>query len=150
MTLEDDFTLLDPTMAKGATLTLLGKQAEYFVRNRLNIGIGTNESRMVRQQVYMDGLSQKLEARMDAEGSADFIGGLFDRLDAYLLTDMKRGRIINEVWSTRAYERLPTVHPKGEYRIGEDGFIEFHADEAALEKLVIQTFYDQVSLTPAS
>ena len=52
-------------------------------------------------------------------------------------------------WHCR-YERLSTVHPKGEYRIGEDGFMEFHADEAALDKLVIQTCYDQVSLTPAS
>lgn len=150
VTLADDFTSLDPAMALGATLTLRGKQAEYFVRNRLNIGIGTNESRMVRQQVYMDGLSGQLQARMAADGSANVVGDLFDQLQPYLLTDMKRGRLINEVWRTRDYAHAATVHPKGVYTVGSDGFVEFHPDEAALEALVIQTFYDEVSLTPAS
>ncbi|NLI20032.1 MAG: LCP family protein [Clostridiales bacterium] len=145
VTLQDDFTSLDPTMARGRTLTLRGIQAEYFVRNRLNIGIGTNESRMVRQQAYMDGLSGLVTQRLASEGSADFVGSMFDQLQDYLLTDMKRGRMINEVWASRDYQRLGTLHPKGTYATGSDGFVEFHADPDALEALVFKVFYRPVS-----
>ena len=148
VTLADDFTVLDPTMVKGTTLTLHGKQAEYYVRNRMNIGIGTNEARMVRQQVFMDALSQRISEQMKESGNANFVNGLLDLLDPYLLTDMKRGRIINEVWNTRDYVHLNTIHPQGEYVIGKSGFTEFHADEDALEDLVIRTYYYPVETTP--
>ena len=54
VTLEDDFSAADPAMTKGATLTLQGDQAEIFVRRRMDIGEGTNEARMVRQEEYLD------------------------------------------------------------------------------------------------
>ena len=141
VTLADDFTALDPTMVKGATLTLHGIQAEYFVRNRKNIGIGTNEARMVRQQQFTSVLSQQISKQLHDDGGADFIGDLLDSLDPYLLTDMKRARIINQVWNSRDYIRSEIIHPAGEYVLGKDGFTEFHADETALEDLVIDTFY---------
>jgi polyisoprenyl-teichoic acid--peptidoglycan teichoic acid transferase len=150
VTLADDFSALDPTMVNGVTLTLHGKQAEYYVRSRMNIGIGTNEARMVRQQVFMNSLSQRISERMNESASADFIGNLLDSLDPYLLTNMKRGRIINEVWNTKDYIRLDIVHPEGQYVIGEDGFTEFHADETLLEDLVIKTFYYPVETTSRS
>lgn len=144
LTLQDDFTSLDPTMLPGATLTLHGIQAEYYVRNRMNIGIGTNASRMVRQQTYWEGLASQLMTRLETDGNANFIGNLFDQLKPYLITDMKRGRIINEAWSTRKYERFSTLHPEGTYSTGEDGFVEFAANPAALSDLVIQAFYSKV------
>jgi polyisoprenyl-teichoic acid--peptidoglycan teichoic acid transferase len=148
VTLEDDFTALDPTMVNGATLTLHGMQAEYFVRGRMNIGVGTNEARMVRQQVFMDVLTERISQRIHANGSAGFLSNLLDLLDPYLLTDMKRGRIINEAWNTRDYVRLDTVRPEGQYVIGTYGFNEFHADEAALEDLMMGIFYYPVETEP--
>ena len=76
VTLEDDFTALDPTMTKGTTLTLEGNQAEYYVRGRMYIGVGTNEARMVRQQVFMSALSQRLSELIHESESANFIGNL--------------------------------------------------------------------------
>ena len=35
----------------------------------------------------------------------------------------------------------PTRKIEGEHSIGIDGFMEFHADQAKLEKLVLDTFY---------
>ncbi len=145
VTLEDDFTTLDPTMFKGAKLTLKGIQAEYFVRSRINIGIGTNESRMARQQVYWQGFSQILKIKLDSAGNSDFVGNLFDQISAYLITDMKRGKLINEVWNTRDYQQQRPIHPSGEYTIGSDGFTEFHVDETAMEDLVMSIFYSKVS-----
>ena len=148
VTLEDDFTALDPTMTKGTTLTLEGNQAEYYVRGRMYIGVGTNEARMVRQQVFMSALSQRLSELIHESGSANFIGNLLDELDPYLLTDITRGRMINIAWNTRDYDQLDVVQPAGEYISGEYGFKEFHADEAALEDMVMDIFYYQVEIEP--
>ena len=62
VTLEDDFSAADPAMTKGATLTLQGDQAEIFVRRRMDIGEGTNEARMVRQEEYLAQLSAQLDS----------------------------------------------------------------------------------------
>lgn len=140
VTLEDDFSMLDPTMTKGATLTLHGKQAEYYVRNRMQIGVGTNEARMVRQRDYMDKLSHVLNEK--TRNNADYIGELFDLLEPSIFTNMKRGRMINEVWNDRDYERCDTVSPAGEHIAGDNGFMEFYADQAALEELVLGLFFE--------
>ena len=42
VTLEDDFSQLDPEMVKGKSICLQGKQAEIFVRNRRDVSDGTN------------------------------------------------------------------------------------------------------------
>lgn len=63
VTLEDDFSALDAAMTQGTTLTLAGEQAEIYVRSRRNVGVGTNETRMKRQQEYISLLSSKLDAQ---------------------------------------------------------------------------------------
>ena len=142
VTLEDDFSALDPAMMAGTTLTLRGDQAECYVRSRMNVGIGTNEARMARQETYLSELSAKLTERI-AE-SQSFIGELYDELEAYLTTDMSRGRLINEVWNARNYERTPLVRLAGEHRVGSDGFMQFYIDEEALEQTVLALFYERV------
>ena len=141
VTLEDDFSALDPAMTPGTTLTLRGIQAEYFVRSRMNIGVGTNEARMKRQQVYIEQIGNMLDERVRED--QNFIGTLYDELTPYLVTSMSRGYLINKAWSTREYERRVAEIP-GEHRIGSDGFMEFHADEDAVEQLVLELFYQKV------
>ncbi len=143
VTLADDFSSLDPDMLPGVTLTLHGMQAEYFVRSRMNVGIGTNEARMARQRVYIQALGELLDAKI--QENADCIGDLFDQLEPYLVTDMKRGRMINLAWATRAYTRLPMEDLPGEHRIGSDGFMEFYPDQDLLTMAIIHRFYDPVT-----
>ena len=128
-------------MTPGTTLTLHGDQAEYFVRSRRNIGIGTNEARMKRQQVYLEQIGSMLDERVHED--QNFIGALYDELTPYLVTSMSRGYLINKAWTTREYERRVAEIP-GEHRIGEDGFMEFHADEDAVERLVLELFYQKM------
>lgn len=144
VTLEDDFSMVDPAMTVGTTLTLRDKQAEHFVRGRMLIGDGTNASRMRRQRVYMDELSHIIDEKTAARG-AEFIGELFDLMEPNIQTNMKRGRMINEVWNARGYTREATVSPAGEHVIGNDGYVEFHADEDALVRLVLGLFFEPVS-----
>ena len=141
VTLEDDFSALDPTMTAGQTLTLMGDQAEYYVRSRMNIGVGTNEGRMKRQQQYIAQLSVQLGERMHE--SQETIGSLYDTLEPYLITDLSRGRLINEAWAARDYETRLVELP-GSYGIGSDGFMEFWPDEAQLKRTVLELCYEKV------
>lgn len=145
VTIEQDFSKLDPAMKVGETITLKGKQAEYFVRNRMEIGVGTNEERAKRQTQYWDGLLQVMDQSLKAEKDSDFLHVILNQLDPYLTTNLARGRLINEIWKNRDFTRQSMVHPAGEYFVGDDGFVEFHADEAALQALVMQLFYQQVN-----
>lgn len=140
VTLEDDLTAYDPTMTKGTTLTLQGKQAEYYVRYRFDIADGSNEARMVRQRTYMAELARMVNERL--QESADFIGTIFDELEPMLTTNMKRGTMINVAWGAREYEHQSTRTLEGEYGKGADGYVEFYADPEALEDLVIDLFYE--------
>ena len=140
VTLEHDFSALDPAMTPGTTLTLRGKQAEYFVRNRKDIGVGTNEARMARQQAYLDQLAEQLDTKLSND--KDFAGMLYDALEDYLTTDLSRGRLINETWNAMGYERLPLIELAGEHRVGEDGFMQFIVDEDALRRKVMELFYE--------
>ena len=141
VTLEDDFSALDEAMTPGTTLTLQGEQAEIFVRTRRNIGVGTNEARMARQQQYIAQLTAQLDEQLRADQS--FIGMLYDELEPYLMTSLSRGTLINQAWTSRAYERTLVELP-GTHQVGSDGFMQFYADEAALQQTVLELFYQEV------
>ena len=140
VTLEDDFTSLDPQMAEGTTLTLVGDQAEYYLRSRMNVGIGTNEARMARQRSYLETAADILMERV--RDDSDFAGDVYDAIEPYLITDMRRGRVINESVNCVAYTREAMISPEGEHSVGSDGFMEFEVDPQALEHLVIDTFFE--------
>lgn len=140
VTLEDDFTSLDPTMKQGASIVLQGRQAEHFVRGRMTIGVGTNESRMRRQNVFVAGLTERLRERMTSES---FVSELIDTMTPYMVTDMKRGTLVNRVWAARDYSaRMAQI--AGEHRVGTNGFTQFWADEEAIRQLVLDVFYEAV------
>lgn len=138
--IEDDFSAFDPAMVQGTTMTLQGKQAELYVRSRREIGDGTNESRMRRQQCFMSAASEQMRLRMAEDAS--FADTLLDALEGISHTNMSRGRIINELNRAYQYNILPVETLAGEYILGSDGFMEFHADEEAIAEWIIKVFYN--------
>lgn len=140
--LEDDFTAYDPTMTAGSTLLLDGDQAEIFIRNRYAVGDGSNASRMKRQRTYMSAIMNTINERL--AGNANFVGILYDALGDTMVTNMKRGKLINEAYKASGYTRGEALTLAGEHVVGEDGFVEFHADTAALEQMVIDIFYKEI------
>ena len=142
VTLEDDFSAIDPAMTKGTTLTLQGQQAETYVRSRYGIGVGTNEDRMKRQEQYVQQLSSQLDAKVRED--QNFALTAYDALEPYLYTNIARGRLANEVWAARDYQRLATISPEGTHQVGEDGFMEFYPDAKSLQQAVLQLFYEKV------
>ena len=142
VTLEDDFSSLDPAMTVGTTLTLHGMQAEYYTRSRMQIGDGTNAERLVRQRNYLRAAVPVLRARV--EQNPGFVRTLFDVMEPYLLTDLSRGAFYNIAEKASRYEVNSIVEIEGENRIGEGGFMEFYPDENSLRQVQIDALYDPV------
>lgn len=142
VTLEDDFSAIDPAMTKGTTLTLRGEQAETYVRSRRSVGVGTNEARMARQESYIRQLSVQLDEKLQKD--QNFAVDAYDALQPYLTTSMAKGQLVNEAWAAKDYTRLDTIKPDGTYQVGEDGFMEFYPDADALQQAVLQLFYEKV------
>lgn len=141
VTLADDFSAMDPAMTAGTTLTLMGDQAEYYVRSRMSMAVGTNEARMARQREYISKLTDQLNGRIQQDKS--YIGTIYDELEPYLTTDMSRGLLINTVWGARDYAHAQ-LELSGEHLIGSDGFMEFHVNESELQQKVLELFYQKV------
>lgn len=142
VTLEDDFSMRDPAMTKGTTLTLHGKQAEYYVRSRMDIGVGTNEARMARQETYLNQLFSQLEEKNRQD--KQFAATMYDSLTPYLVSDMAKGRLINEVWAARDYTVETALELTGKHQVAEDGFMEFYADEKSIEQAILNLFWEPV------
>lgn len=140
VTLEEDFSALDPEMTKGATLTLRGMQAEIFVRSRMDVGDGTNVSRMQRQHTFIRSAEELLVQRMNED--MNYAGTLYDTLAGHMTTNIERGWLINKAYECRDYRRPETKMLAGGHCIGTDGFMEFHADEDALNALLTEMLFE--------
>lgn len=140
VTLEEDFSAFDPQMTAGTTLTLQGEQAEYYVRGRMGVGDGTNESRMERQRTFIRAAEELLMQKVNED--MDYVGTLYDALDGHMTTDLDQSLLMEKCYACRDYERPDTVTPAGSHGIGADGFMEFHADTQALNALLAETFYE--------
>ena len=140
VTLKEDFSALDPEMTKGATLTLRGMQAETFVRSRMDVGDGTNASRMQRQRTFIRSAEEQLVQRMNED--MNYAGMLYDALVGHMTTNIERGWLINKAYECRDYRRPETKMLAGGHCIGTDGFMEFHADEDALNALLTEMLFE--------
>lgn len=138
VTLEDDFTAYDPSMTAGKTLTLQGKQAEYYLQYRYNVGQQTNLSRLDRQYTYLQTASGKA-MRMIQE-TPMFAGKLFNLLKDSLVTDVSSGFLINLANKVRRYEVMPILKIDGETKLGESGFVEFYPDRNGMREVVRSAF----------
>ncbi len=141
VTLEDDFSAADPAMTKGTTLTLQGEQAEIFVRRRMDIGEGTNEARMARQEEYLAQLSAQLESRGRISSSPHRC-----TMRCSLIWSPTLQRVS---WSMRCGPQrtilwnLP-LHWRASIKVAEDGFTEFYPTEASIQKAVLTLFWEPV------
>lgn len=139
VTLMDDFTSIDPAMTKGATLRLMGKQAEFFVRGRMTVADGTNASRMARQQQYLSGFLTQF--RQAVQGNQGKLKEVLSILDGHMTSDASGDTLLHDINAYDSYEWKPLVTLKGEHAIDEYGFAEFWIDEDARDQLVTEIWF---------
>lgn len=134
VTIEDDFSSVDPTMETWKTITLTGKQAETFVRGRKDIADQSNLSRMNRQKTYMQALYEKII------GSDLQFTDIYKSLGDYIVTNCTTGVIEQFSKQMSNYHLKSIVAIPGEASV-VNGLIEYHINEDGLIKLVIENLY---------
>ncbi len=141
VTVPGDLTAIDPAFVNGATIKLMGEQAEQFVRARMSVGDGTNAARMSRQSTYINAAIDLLRGTVKQD--AEFVGALYDTLGASLVSNMNRARAINEAVKASSYAIAPAKAIPGEHRT-EDGFMTFYPKQDAIEQIVLDVFYEEI------
>ena len=84
--IEDDFSDSDKSLKKGKTIKLSDDQAQHYVHDRMNVGDGSNECRMRRQNEYMKGLKELVSKRTDK--NPEFSLDVYRDLHDYMITSM--------------------------------------------------------------
>lgn len=82
---EEDMEELDPEFKQGATVHLDGDQAEKYLRARMDVGEGTNDERMARQQQYMENAYSMIINQL--RENPEYINDLYDQLQGIIETD---------------------------------------------------------------
>lgn len=169
VTIEDDFSAVDPAMVPGATLKLTGWQAERFCRGRYGIGDQSNESRMVRQRTYLTAASGVLRDKLkdninfsrtllngmgiiydtqaDLDAGFGFTTGndsgtpVDDTGSHYLMTNESLDSIVGVMARSIDYTLLPIETLEGTAVLSTDGFIHFNLAEGAAQSWALDAFY---------
>mgnify|MGYP000035940205 CR=1 FL=1 len=142
VTIEDDFSQVDPDLQKGKTVTLTDEQAMTFVRGRKNIGDQTNENRMKRQTAYLKALEPKL--REKCQSDSNFPLEMYDEMQPYMVTNLSRNDFIKLAADILDKEEKDILEIKGTSAEGDHGFNEFTADKDSLADVVIEAFYNKI------
>jgi len=139
--IRDDFTMADPTLVQGETVTLLGEHALNYVRSRQSVGEGNNLERMERQKEYLSGLQEKLSALAAQEHGSAL--DLLMELNEYMGSDCTLQQLSQLAESLRDYHMERYTVLEGEV-VETDRYVESYPDEEALQRLVIEGFYELI------
>ena len=139
--IEFDMTAYNPEWTKGKTVVLHGDEAQTFVKERMNIGEGTSEERMVRQNEYMSNAVKCMNKKISSD--IGFGEALLTKVQDLSTSNMTVKRLADELVKSHGYEVLPVEHPEGEYMVGNDGYMEFHMKEGAAVQWVLDHMYSR-------
>lgn len=142
VTIEDDFSGVDPTMKIGDTIRLTDEQAQYFVRGRMEVADGTNENRMARQEQFLASAQPILQEKIMSDEV--FFRELYDALSDYMVTSLSGKDISKLGKALRSNEYLDPPKIDGGRTIDEFGFVRLDLDADSLADAVLQLFYEKV------
>ncbi len=138
VTIQGDFSQIDPTLVEGETMTLTGSQCLTYLRGRRDVGEQTNLERSERQRQFLMELLPQFRADESLGETA-----LLSVTD-YMLTDMPVAALETMTEKIVEADLAQILSPEGEAVKG-DTYMEYYVDEAALRELVVKTFYQPVT-----
>ncbi|WP_066686297.1 LCP family protein [Christensenella intestinihominis] len=128
------------TVEKGTPVTLDGKQAQSYVKQRDESELTSNLSRMDRQVSYLKGFFNAVKE--NTKNNVLFPVSLYQEIGSYASTDMSLSEIAYvaraALDSGLADENIMTV--PGEMQQGEV-YAEYIADDEELYQMILDTFY---------
>lgn len=139
VTIEDDFSKVDPDLVLGEEITLKGKQALTFVRGRHDVADQTNINRMGRQRQYMNALYGKVLDKVTTD--ENFVKNLTLKLGSDFMTDCSLSQLDKLAQTMAKCTMEPFVTIEGEAKVGKQ-FMEFYADPASVQAAIDHLFYE--------
>ncbi len=134
---KDDFSQVDSSIPMGE-VTLNGEQALAYVHTRKDVGNQMNISRMDRHKEYMENFVTAFNAKI--KENSMFVLDVYDEVSPYIVSDCSVNSLSSILTKYSDYQLREIVTPEGENVMTEQ-YIEFHVDEKALDKLIIDMFY---------
>lgn len=135
VTLPHDVPALGENALAGQTIHLMGKDALTFVRWRSDDPNFSNVERMERQRTYISAMMEQYDEPQTEDMSETLLS-----VSEYMVSDYTLNQMSVLLDRLKAYTYEGTVSIAGEAVKG-DTYVEFHVDEAALQKTVIEYFY---------
>lgn len=140
VTVQDDFSGIDDTLIQGQTVLLKGEQALRFVRSRQGLEDSSNQTRMARQQQYLDALRKKFSECV--ANDTELLANAAPKLSGHIVSDRSIGQLQDLAEKMNKYQFLGIRQFEGELKTGEQ-FLEFYPQKDSVEKLVIELFYQK-------
>ena len=139
VTVLDDFGDVDKSLVKGQKVVLQGQQALTYVRSRGGVADSTNVNRMRRQRQYLDALYAKLSETVEKDD--EFISRVGLKLAEYMVSDCTVAQLERIADFVSEYDTGDIREIEGKSSVGEQ-YMEFYPDEEALQKMIIELFYE--------
>lgn len=140
--IKDDFSDSDKSLKKGKTIKLNDEQAAHFVHDRMNVGDGSNECRMRRQNDYLKGLKKLVGEKTDK--NPEFPLQAYRDLDDYMVTSIAGSDASKITKAVLKNKYLGTFKIKGKTKVDDYGYNAFYPDKDSLNEVVRTLFYDEV------
>ena len=128
----------------GETVTLKGKEAEVYIRNRDQEIVEANTERMGRQVQYIKAFAAKTltMTKSDISTPVKLYDGLSKNGD--LISNINTAQIsfLTEcVLKNPSVDDVEFISIKGETKLGDDGYAQFYPDETAFFEMILDVFY---------
>lgn len=135
---------IDPEFICGNTVTLMGRQAEAYIRYRDTGKAQSALDRAERQKSYIQGF---LRAAVEKAGKGDsFVPGIMNDISPYMVTDMSKDRYMDMALAflgsgqdVGAADMITLPGQAKETPI----YDEYHPDQAGIQSVILDMFYRQ-------
>lgn len=138
VTVLDDFSGIDDSLVEGETITLKGEQALHYVRIRGGLEDSSNLNRMKRQQQYLESMAEQI-GKLDEDFSVS--PQQISTISKYIISDCSIDTLSRMAEQFVDYPLQEMQDIQGEAIVGEE-YMEFYADEAALQEQILDLFYE--------
>lgn len=138
VTLTEDFSDVDGSMAEGETVVLTGEQALLYVRSRYGLENSSHIARMERQRQYLESLYGSALRKLKTDGS--FVADASLAMADFVISDCSASYLqsLAEKCAEYEFEGICTLDGAS---VKGDEFMEFYPYEDSLRRTVLELFY---------
>lgn len=137
----EDMTSVDSMLVPGSEIKLTGEQALAYIRTRKGLDDSTNINRMERQRQFANAWIEAAQTLLQDENA---VKQLVMQMSDYHYSDCTAQELA-ELADVLGTTTEATIHELPGKAVQGDQFMEFHADDAGIQQLVLDVFYKKVN-----